>query len=161
MKRSHLLVAACTLFATGLGVVIAADVMAASTPGAAAPSSGASRPRYTIENCVNSLDLSKAQTTKVGYQYWFADVGFAGGNTLKLSVVRAGQATHAAHRHSEDEFFFVLEGEAEFYLDGERRVVGPNTSLYCPSGQEHGIRNAGDTELKYLVVKRYPPEKRP
>jgi mannose-6-phosphate isomerase-like protein (cupin superfamily) len=146
-------------FALALGSSsLAADTPTAST--AAAPTIEP-KPGYTIENCVNTLDVSKAQKTKVGYQYWFADVDFAEGNTLKLSVVGVGQATHAPHRHTEDEFFFVIEGHAEFFLDGERRVVGPNTSLYCPSGHEHGIRNAGETELKYLVVKRYPPGKRP
>jgi oxalate decarboxylase/phosphoglucose isomerase-like protein (cupin superfamily) len=29
------------------------------------------------------------------------------------------------------------------------------TSFYCPSFSEHGIRNVGDTELKYLVIKKY------
>ena len=29
------------------------------------------------------------------------------------------------------------------------------TSFYCPSNVEHGIRNTGDTELKYLVIKKY------
>jgi hypothetical protein len=30
---------------------------------------------YTIENCVNELDLSKATKTKSGHQYWFASRG--------------------------------------------------------------------------------------
>jgi F420-0:gamma-glutamyl ligase-like protein len=29
------------------------------------------------------------------------------------------------------------------------------TLFYCPSWHEHGIRNVGDTELKYLVLKKY------
>ncbi len=29
------------------------------------------------------------------------------------------------------------------------------TSLYCPPNIEHGIRNMGETEAKYLVVKKY------
>jgi mannose-6-phosphate isomerase-like protein (cupin superfamily) len=74
---------------------------------------------------------------------------------LKLSVVEPGKATHAPHQHEEDEFFFILEGQAEFYLDGKTKVVGPYTSLYCPSNVEHGIKNAGSTQLKYLVVKKY------
>ena len=110
---------------------------------------------YTIENSVNEFDPKKVEQTPAGYQYWFADKEFIDGRTLKLSVVAPGKATHAPHRHPEDEFFFVLEGRAEFYLDGKTRVVGPYTSLYCPSNQEHGIRNAGDTALKYLVVKKY------
>lgn len=117
-------------------------------------SSGAD-PAYTIENAVNSFDEEKVVPTDVGYQYWFADTDFADGKTLKLSVVRPNAATHAPHTHEEDEFFFVLEGTAEFYLDGETRTGGPMTSFYCPSGSAHGIRNAGDTELKYLVIKKY------
>jgi quercetin dioxygenase-like cupin family protein len=49
----------------------------------------------------------------------------------------------------------VLEGTAEFHLDGETATGGPMTSFYCPSGSTHGIRNIGDTELKYLVIKKY------
>ena len=73
-----------------------------------------------------------------------------------MSVVRPHDATHPPHAHPEDEFFFVLEGRAEFFLDGHTRVVSPYTSLYCPPNVEHGIRNAGDGELKYLVIKKYP-----
>lgn len=49
----------------------------------------------------------------------------------------------------------TLEGTAEFHLDGQTRTGGPMTSFYCPSGIAHGIRNIGDTELKYLVIKQY------
>jgi quercetin dioxygenase-like cupin family protein len=49
----------------------------------------------------------------------------------------------------------VLEGTAEFFLDGKTKVAGANSSFYCPSNVQHGIRNVGDTELKYLVIKKY------
>lgn len=111
--------------------------------------------KYTIENCVNEFNSGKTEETKVGYQYWFADKNFADGKTVKLSVVNPHSATHPPHKHAEDEFFFILEGNAEFYLDGKTKNVGPMTSLYCPSGIDHGIKNIGDTELKYLVIKKY------
>jgi mannose-6-phosphate isomerase-like protein (cupin superfamily) len=111
--------------------------------------------KFTIENCVNEFSLAKAESTKVGYQYWFVDKNFLDGRTLKMSVVKPREATHPPHRHLEDEFFFVLEGRAEFYLDGKTKVAGPYTSFYCPSNVEHGIRNVGDTILKYLVIKKY------
>jgi mannose-6-phosphate isomerase-like protein (cupin superfamily) len=110
---------------------------------------------YSIDNVVNSFDKDKSVPTAVGYQYWFADKAFADGKTLKLSVVKPHLATHEPHVHEEDEFFFVLEGTAEFHLDGETKTGGPMTSFYCPSGVSHGIRNVGDTELKYLVIKKY------
>ena len=81
---------------------------------------------YSIENVVNSFDEERVEPTAAGYQYWFADKAFVDGKTLKLSVVRPHAATG-----------------------------GPMTSFYCPSGMRHGIRNIGDTELKYLVIKKY------
>jgi quercetin dioxygenase-like cupin family protein len=111
--------------------------------------------RYSIEKCVNEFTMDKVEKTAVGYQYWFVDKTLAGGKTLKMSVVRPHSATHAPHAHAEEEFFFVLEGKIEFYLNGERKTVGPYASLYSPSNVEHGIRNVGDTEAKYLVVKKY------
>jgi len=110
---------------------------------------------YSIENCVSTLSMDKTIPTKVGYQYWFADKEFLDGRTLKMSVVAPGKATHPPHKHVEDEFFFVVEGTAEFYLDGKTTVAEAYTSFYCPSWMEHGIKNVGDTELKYLVIKKY------
>ncbi len=110
---------------------------------------------YTIENCVNQFNLDKSIPTQVGYQYWFADKNFLDGRTLKLSVVAPHKSTHAPHQHIEDEFFFVLEGTAEFFLDGKTETAGAYTSFYCPSNSMHGISNVGDTDLKYLVIKKY------
>lgn len=110
---------------------------------------------FTIENCVNQFDSCNVVPTKVGYQYWFVDKNFLDGRTLKMSVVAPHEATHAPHRHAEDEFFFVLEGKAEFILNGDSIIVEPYSSFYCPPQSLHGIRNAGDTELKYLVIKKY------
>jgi mannose-6-phosphate isomerase-like protein (cupin superfamily) len=130
---------------------LAAGIAAAESSKPAKPAAG----KYTLKNTVNTFSVDKLEKTEAGYQYWFVDKEFLDGRTLKLSVVAPGKATHEPHSHSEDEFFFVLEGKAEFYLDGKTTVVGPYTSLYCPSKSQHGIRNAGNTELKYLVIKKY------
>jgi len=120
------------------------------------PERGDGGTRWTIGRCVNRFTAARVESTKVGYQYWFADKAFLDGRTLKLSVVRPGGATHPPHAHVEDELFFVLEGTAEFFLDGDSAEVGPMTSLYCPPDSRHGIRNIGKGELKYLVIKKYP-----
>ena len=109
-----------------------------------------------IEEAINSLDMDSIQKTKVGYQYWFLSKEELDGRTIKMSVVKPGLYTHAPHKHLQDEFFFILEGQAKFHLNGEERVVGPFTSLYCPSWSMHGIANAGEEELKYLVLQKYP-----
>ncbi len=115
--------------------------------------------KWTINQCVNHFSKEKTVPTKVGYQYWFVDKYFMNGRTLKMSVVAPHEATHPPHKHIEDELFFVLEGTAKFYLNGDSVLCGPLTSMYCPSMVEHGISNAGNTELKYLVIKTYPKTK--
>ena len=84
--------------------------------------------KYSLENCVNHFDLNKATKTKVDYQYWFADKNFTQENTLKMSIVEPGKSTHAPHHHPEEEFFYILEGTAEFFLDGKTVVAGPTWS---------------------------------
>lgn len=112
--------------------------------------------KYTFENCINKFDMNKTVKTSVGYQYWFIGQKFLDDNlTVKMSVVAPKQATHAPHKHPGDETFFILEGTAQFYLNGKTTTGGPLTSFYCPVGSEHGISNAGDTELKYLVIRKY------
>ena len=113
--------------------------------------------KYTIENCINQFDTVKTVKTSVGYQYWFIAQKFLeDGLTVKMSVVAPHQATHAAHKHEGDEIFFILEGTAQFSIDGKTTTGGAYTSFYCPVGSEHGISNAGSTELKYLVIRKYP-----
>jgi quercetin dioxygenase-like cupin family protein len=137
------------LFVATICILSFASAQAASVDGDSAQA------KYTIQNCVNEFAISKTESTKAGYQYWFVDKNFIDGRTLKMSVVAPHSATHPPHSHPEDEFFFVLEGTAEFYLDGSTKIAGPYTSFYCPPNSKHGIRNVGDSVLKYLVIKKY------
>lgn len=119
------------------------------------PDSNAYHKVFNIENCVNEFSMDGTIPTKAGYQYWFVDKDFLDGRTIKMSVVKPGSATHPAHTHAEDEFFFILEGKAEFYLNGETKIAEGYSSFYCPANSTHGIKNIGDTTLKYLVIKKY------
>lgn len=144
-------------FSTVCVVVVSAVLccFGAKAQTSASPPQKSDSTNWTIDKCVNVFSKDKIEKTEAGYQYWFVDKTLADGKTLKMSVVKPHAATHAPHSHPEEEFFFVLEGNVEFFLNGERKVVGPFSSLYCPSNLEHGIRNVGDTEAKYLVVKKY------
>ncbi len=122
-------------------------------------SSAYHKKQWTIEECVNEFNINDTVGTNTGYQYWFFNKDFIDGRTLKMSVVAPHSATHPPHKHSEDEFFFVLEGKAEFYLDGKTMEGDKYSAFYCPRNIEHGIRNTGDTELKYLVIKKYENSK--
>lgn len=139
-----------------LGAVGARAAAAPSPLPSSVPAPAASAPAYDIDNSVKTFEKDAVQPTKAGYQHWFFDKDFAMGRSIKLSAVGPRLASHAPHRHEGHEFFFVLKGKAEFFLEGRSRVVGPQTALYCPPGSSHGIANAGDEELLYLVIKDYP-----
>jgi len=56
------------------------------------------------------------------------------------------------HRHeNEDEWFHVLEGEAEFFSQGEWTSVPVGSSVFMPKGSIHTFRNAGTTPLKMVI----------
>ena len=121
------------------------------------PKKPTEKSKYTFENCINQFDTAKAVKTAAGYQYWFIPQKFLeDGLTVKMSVAGPHQATHAPHQHAGDEIFFVLEGTASFFLDGKTTKGEAYSSFYCPEGSTHGISNAGNKELKYLVIRKYP-----
>jgi mannose-6-phosphate isomerase-like protein (cupin superfamily) len=57
------------------------------------------------------------------------------------------------HMHSrEDETFYVVSGIGEFRLDNTTVVRGPGSIIFGPRDVPHTFRNAGDTDLKCLIV---------
>lgn len=56
------------------------------------------------------------------------------------------------HWHdNEDEWFLVLEGQAEFLKDGVWTAVPAGSAVFAPRGSVHSFRNAGDTTLRQVV----------
>jgi quercetin dioxygenase-like cupin family protein len=53
--------------------------------------------------------------------------------------------------HGEDEFFFILEGEADFTLGGESIHGKTGTFLFLPRDIEHSFANAGTGPCRMLL----------
>ncbi|THF61066.1 cupin domain-containing protein [Pseudothauera nasutitermitis] len=47
--------------------------------------------------------------------------------------------------------FFILDGEGEAYVEGERFTLRPEDSLFIPPGARHSVRPAGAQSLKMIV----------
>lgn len=114
---------------------------------------GAGEPVYSIENCVSEFSEERVKKTDKGWQFWFVPSSLSKGLVFKMTEVSAHSANHPPHAHPDDEIIFVFEGKVEFTLSGESKTVGPNSSLYCPPGIPHGIRNVGDTPIRYAIIK--------
>jgi mannose-6-phosphate isomerase-like protein (cupin superfamily) len=72
---------------------------------------------------------------------------------LHISVIQPGQAAHDPHAHEGEEIMFVLDGTAEITMGDEKQLVGANTAVFCPPQVFHGIRNGGETPLRYMIIR--------
>ena len=151
MRRSTSLLTICAIFLAGylFGQSSNREAAAQSVAGKKTAS------EYTIDNCVSVLDTSDVEESSVGWFTWFAPKDLTQGLVLKMSQVRAQQGSHDSHTHESEEILYVLNGKAEFTIKDRTKVVEKNSSLYCPPGVPHRIRNVGDEPLRYLVIHAY------
>lgn len=54
------------------------------------------------------------------------------------------------HNQEQEEVYFVIEGEAEMCLGGERATLRTGQAVYIPSGVFHQITNIGATPLRMI-----------
>ncbi len=61
------------------------------------------------------------------------------------------------HRHdSQVDSILVLSGKGETYVNGRWEPVEAGDYIFVPPGEEHGIRNTGDGDLR-IFVHHSPP----
>lgn len=70
-----------------------------------------------------------------------------------VTTVKAGEASHASHRHPDEEVVVVKEGVIEALFNGTTRRGGPGSVFFFASDEEHGMRNVGDTTASYYVIR--------
>jgi mannose-6-phosphate isomerase-like protein (cupin superfamily) len=75
---------------------------------------------------------------------------------MRLEVGGLSRGRQAGPGHSHDlghEVFLVLQGQAEFNIDGETQVLGPGQMCVAMTDQVHTLRNVGDEPvILYLSV---------
>ena len=68
--------------------------------------------------------------------------------SLAEASLMAGQATERHYHRASEEIYFVLEGEGELEIDGERRTVTPGDAALIPPGARHELTALGP--LRFL-----------
>ena len=71
--------------------------------------------------------------------------------TLFTDVTPPGGGPPPHYHENEDEWFYPLEGRAEFFLDDAWQAVPTGSVVFVPRGTIHTFRNCGETPLKQLT----------
>ena len=82
--------------------------------------------------------------------------GLPTGGTVNQSLAEAtlapGRSTERHYHAETEEVYFVLEGEGEMELDGERADVRPGDAVPIPPGAWHELANTGPGPLRILCT---------
>ncbi|SPF81159.1 cupin domain-containing protein [Pseudoprimorskyibacter insulae] len=78
------------------------------------------------------------------------ETGGAMSITDSVSPPLSGPPRHIHHK--EDEAFFILTGEATFWIDGEVFTKGPGEAAFIPRGKAHTFQIFGDQPCRHLVI---------
>ncbi|WP_199244315.1 helix-turn-helix domain-containing protein [Pseudodesulfovibrio cashew] len=73
-----------------------------------------------------------------------------------IHIVHPGGHTDGEYAHEGEDLGYVLEGELELTLDGEKYLLGPGDSFLFRSEREHGYRNPGTTVTRVIWINTPP-----
>jgi quercetin dioxygenase-like cupin family protein len=76
-----------------------------------------------------------------------------------ITTIDAGKASHAAHRHPDEELVFVREGVIEATINGVPKLAPAGSVIFYGSNDLHGMRNAGEGQASYFVLRWTSPGK--
>ena len=76
-----------------------------------------------------------------------------------ITTIDAGKASHAAHRHPDEELIFVREGVIEATINGVPKLAPAGSVIFYGSNDLHGMRNAGEGPASYFVLRWTSPGK--
>jgi XRE family transcriptional regulator, regulator of sulfur utilization len=76
-----------------------------------------------------------------------------------VTSIDVGKASHAAHRHPDEELVFVREGVVEATINGVAKLAPAGSVIFYASNDLHGMRNGGDVPASYFVLRWTSPGK--
>lgn len=75
-----------------------------------------------------------------------------------VAIINPGEQIHPPHRHPEEEFLMILEGNGTWTIGTKDMPANTGDIMYSKPGELHGLRNTGNVPLKFVVFK-YNPKK--
>jgi mannose-6-phosphate isomerase-like protein (cupin superfamily) len=103
------------------------------------------RNSYSMD--VRARDRAEPFTTKDGST--IRELMHAANQSLAEATLAPGEETQRHYHAASEELYYVLAGEGEMEVDGERSAVFPGDAILIPPGARHQI-TAGASELRFL-----------
>jgi len=70
-----------------------------------------------------------------------------------VAVIKPGAQIHPPHKHIEEEFLMVLEGNGTWTIGNKDFAASSGDILYAAPWDLHGLKNTGVTPLRFVVFK--------
>jgi quercetin dioxygenase-like cupin family protein len=90
--------------------------------------------------------------THVVRQFFKAPTATLAELEVHVTTLPAGELSHPAHQHPNEELVIIKEGTVEVLVDGQLRKVGPGAVIFNASNQMHSLRNVGKSAATYHVI---------
>ena len=74
-----------------------------------------------------------------------------------ITTLNPGEMPHAGHQHPAEELIIVKEGTIEAVQNSVTNRVGPGSIIFEASNEYHSLRNVGQTQATYYVIKWVSP----
>jgi XRE family transcriptional regulator, regulator of sulfur utilization len=147
-----------SFLAIGLAAGIAASVFAQSN--SASPAT-APAPTSALKSQVFTWASHPVEKTPNGERRAIFDSITATVDRLEthITTIDEGKASHAAHRHPDEELIFVREGVVEATINGVATQAPAGSVIFYASNDLHGMRNAGKGPASYFVLRWTSPGK--
>lgn len=71
---------------------------------------------------------------------------------MHVTTLNPGLASHAPHKHPNEELVIIDKGTVEALINGEWKRLGPGSVILNSSNVMHALKNVGDTPAQYHVV---------
>ena len=72
---------------------------------------------------------------------------------IHITSLNKGEVSHNIHSHSNEELIFLLKGKAEMIINNNTYELTPGSMIYAAPGDMHYLKNTGDSECEYYVMR--------
>jgi quercetin dioxygenase-like cupin family protein len=92
--------------------------------------------------------------TREIYRKPFSKLSFPSKFKASLTLAKPG-GEFPEHTDPYTHIFYIIEGEGEAWVEGEKIAWRAGTALTVPAGKKHGYRNSGEKDLLLITLNLY------